>query len=133
MNRVGVILCDGEEKLFVSLMLWLQNHYGISCVKMISYRDVIDVLADETDTPSRELLRARLDDLTARTGASYIIVVDSRSGVDDQGLWMENRERLSDARRRAQSWFPDLTVIGLSIDDRYRFQTDTPDTQLRAG
>jgi hypothetical protein len=133
MDRVGVILCAGEEKLFISLMMWLQSHHNVSCVKMISYRNVINILADEADTPSHELLHARLDDLITRTGASHIVVVDSRSGTHGQGLQIENRERISAARQRTQSWFPDLTVVGLSIDDRYRFLSDTPDTRLSAG
>lgn len=133
MGSVGIIVCAGEEKLFISLMLWLQSHHNVSCMKMISYRNVINILAGEADTPACELLHARLDDLIMRTGASHIVVVDSLSGAHDQVLQIENRERISFARQRAQSWFPDLTVVGLSIDDRYRFLSDTPDTRLSAG
>ena len=133
MDSVGVILGAGEETMLISLMMKLQNHHDVSYVKMISYWNVIDVLADETDSPARELLRDRLDDLITSTGASLIVVVDSRSGIHNQEGSMRNRERLSAARKRAQSWFPDLTVIGLSIDDRCRFLSDSPDTRLRAG
>ena len=126
MDRAGVILCAAEEKHFISLMMWLQNHHNVSCVNMLSNWNVIDVLSSEADTSTTELLRDRLDDLIKHTGASLIAVVDYRSGMKDQGGPMSNRERLNAALQRAQSWFPDLTVIGLSVDDRFRVLSEVP-------
>jgi len=133
MDRVGVILCAVEDKLFIPLMMWLQSHHDISFVRIISYRNVIDVLTDETNSPTNELLHSRLDDVIEHTGASLVAVVDSRSGIHDQEGSLRNRERLSAAIRRAQSWFPDLTVIGLSVDDRCRILSESPEYRRRAG
>ena len=99
-DRTGVMLCGTEEKHVIPLMVWLQTHHNVSCVNMISYRDVVSVLADETDTSMSELLRAQLDDLIAHTGVSVIAVVDYR--LDGRGGLMRNRERMNAALLRAQ-------------------------------
>ena len=133
MGGAGVILSDMEEKHVVTLMMWLQNHHNVSYVSMISYRDVVDVLADTANISTNELLYDRLDDLVTHTGASLIVVVDFRSAMKDKEKPIRNRERLIAARQQAQAWFPDLTVIGLSVDERFRILSEPPDDHLRAG
>jgi len=132
-EKAGVVLCAAEEKFYISLMMWLQTHHNVSYVNMFPCRDLIDILSGESDASTGEGIRDRLRELVSQNSASLIAVVDSRANTGDRKFEATENHRLNVVRERAQSWFPDLTVIGLSIDERFLVMSELPRDHHQAG
>jgi carbonic anhydrase len=117
----AVTCIDG--RIHIPVITFLKERYNVDYVDMVSEPGPNRILADATDQPTVESIIRRVKISVEKHQSSTIAVVGHYDCAGNPSTDAEQSEHTAAAVSSIQKEFPDLTVVGLWVDDQWQAST----------